>query len=164
VLDLNADWTSPLYLKDAVAVYRTDDGRLRVDESVQMTSSEGAAGGGLVGAMIGALLAAPFTAGASAAAAAGIAATGALTFGATGAVIGYEDAAEMKDKYGVSEDFVRQVGGMVQPGNSALFILGTSRTPEVVARNFQNYGGTILRTTIPPEKAANLQKIIGDRA
>ena len=34
------DWA--LELKDAVAAYRTDDGRLRVDQSVQPTTKEGA--------------------------------------------------------------------------------------------------------------------------
>ena len=33
---MNATWT--IDLKDAVAVYRTDDGRLRVDGSVQATT------------------------------------------------------------------------------------------------------------------------------
>jgi uncharacterized membrane protein len=161
LLDLNADWTIPLNLRDAVAVYRTKDGRLRVDESVQITSKEGAAGGGLVGAMIGGLLAAPFTGGASAAVAAAAIGTGALTLGATGAVIGYEDASEMKERYGISEDFVQRVGGMVQPGQSALFVMGDAGDPEQVAKKFQGYGGTILHTTLPPEKAARVQQTIG---
>ena len=59
-----------LELDDAVAAYRTDDGRLRIDQSVNPTTREGGALGGAIGAMLGALLAAPFTAGASAAVAA----------------------------------------------------------------------------------------------
>ena len=161
LLDLNASWTSDLYLRDAVAVYRTNDGRLRVDESVQVTSKEGAVSGGLIGAMIGGLLAAPFTAGASAAAAAAAVGTGALTFGAGGAVIGYEDAAEMKERYGISEDFVQRVSGMVQPGQSALFIQGNPRNAEEIAKQFRGYGGTILQTTLPPDKAVRVQQTIG---
>src|SRR4030095_4455666 len=64
VLDLNADWAVDLHLEDAVAVYRTRDGKLRVDESMQPTSKEGAAWGGAVGALIGSLIALPFTGGA----------------------------------------------------------------------------------------------------
>jgi uncharacterized membrane protein len=60
--------TSAIELKDAVAVYRTDDGRLRFDSSMQATTGEGAVGGALLGGMIGALLMAPFTGGVSAAA------------------------------------------------------------------------------------------------
>ncbi len=160
LLYLDASWTIDLNLRDAVAVYRSKDGQLRVDESVQVTSKEGAISGGLIGAMIGGLLAAPFTAGASTAAAAAAVGTGAVTFGATGAVIGHEDAAEMKERYGISEDFVNRVGGMVQPGQSALFILGDARNPEEVAKEFRGYGGTILQTTLAPEKAARVQQTI----
>ena len=161
LLDLNASWTIDLNLHDAVATYRSKDGRLRVDESIQATSTDGAVSGGLIGAMIGGLLAAPFTAGASAAVAAAAVGTGALTLGATGAVIGYEDAAEMKERYGISEDFVRQVSGMVQPGQCALFILGDARHPEEIAKQFRGYGGTILHTTLSPDKAVRVQQTIG---
>jgi hypothetical protein len=36
---LNDEWT--IALDDAVAVYRTDDGKLRVDQSVEPTGKEG---------------------------------------------------------------------------------------------------------------------------
>ena len=65
--DMNNNWVVDLH--DAVAVYRDYSGKLRVDQSYQMTTGEGAAWGGLFGGLIGALLAAPFTAGVSAAAA-----------------------------------------------------------------------------------------------
>ena len=41
-------------LNDAVAVYRDYEGKLRVDQSYQMTTGEGAAWGGLFGGLIGA--------------------------------------------------------------------------------------------------------------
>lgn len=161
VLDLNADWAIDLQLEDAVAVYRTQDGKLRVDGSMQPTSKDGRALGGVTGALIGSLIALPFTAGASVAAAAAAVGTSALTFGATGAVIGSSEALEDKERYGLSEDFVRQVGGMVQPGQSALLILGQSDRPVKVAENFKSYGGTILRTTLRPEQAKQVQQVIG---
>ena len=68
VKDLNKSWD--LDLRDAVAVYRDYDGKLRVEQSYQMTTGQGAAWGGLFGGLIGALLAAPLTAGASVAGAA----------------------------------------------------------------------------------------------
>ena len=64
---LNYDWVVDLH--DAVAVYRDYGGKLRVDQSYQMTTGEGAGWGALWGLMIGSILAIPFTAGASAAAA-----------------------------------------------------------------------------------------------
>jgi uncharacterized membrane protein len=65
---LEFDWV--IDLDDAVAVYRDFDGKLRVQQSYELTTGEGAAWGGLWGSLLGAVLAIPFTAGASAAAAA----------------------------------------------------------------------------------------------
>src|SRR5262244_924163 len=104
--DMNDSWTVDLH--DAVAVYRNYKGKLRVDQSYQMTTGQGAAWGGLFGGMIGALLAAPFTGGASAAGA--ILAAGSLSGVALGSVAGALDAESWKDDYGISEDFVDQVG------------------------------------------------------
>ena len=160
VVDLNADWAVDLHLEDAVAVYRTQDGKLRVDKSMQPTSKEGAAWGGAMGALIGSLIALPFTGGASAAVAAAAVGASAVTFGATGAMIGSDDASDDKATYGISESFVRQAGGMVQPGQSALFILGESDTPAKIAEHFRGYGGTILRTTLRPEQAKQVQQVI----
>jgi uncharacterized membrane protein len=153
---LDASWT--IDLKDGVAVYRTDDGRLRVDESIQPTTKEGAAWGGLVGGMIGALLLAPVTAGASAAVAASAIGAGAVTFGTAGAVIGADDADSWKRVYGISDEFVKQVSGMVQPGQSAVFVLARASDPAAVAEKFRGYGGKVLRTTVPPDAAAKFEK------
>jgi uncharacterized membrane protein len=161
LLDLNADWTVDLQLEDAVAVYRTRDGKLRVDESMQPTSRDGATWGGAVGVLIGSLIALPLTGGASAAVAAAAVGTGAVTLGATGAILVADDAERDKTTFGISEAFVRQVGGMVQPGQSAVFLLAESNRPLEIAEYFRGYGGTILRTTLRPEQVKQLQQVIG---
>jgi uncharacterized membrane protein len=149
-------------LADAVTVYRTEDGRLRVDRSLEPSSKDGAALGGLIGVMLGSVIAAPLTAGASVAAAAAAVGVGALSFGSAGAIVGATDAAEWKAKYGVPEEFVQQVGGMVQPGNSAFFAMVRSdEDPVAIARHFKGYGGTVLRTRLGSAKAARVQKTIG---
>ena len=155
VQSLDDRWT--LSVRDAVALYRTENGKLHLDQSVQPTSREGAAWGGLLGGMLGALLAAPFTAGASVAA--GVAAVGAgtLAFGVPGAAIGAEEAGTWKDVYGVPEDFVNQVGGMVQPGQSAVLLLADTTAPERISEQFRGYGGTVLRTSLSAEAAARIQ-------
>jgi len=151
-------------LADAVAVYRTEDGRLRVDRSVEVTRKEGAALGGLVGVMLGSVLAAPVAIGAGAAAAVAAFGAGMLGFGSVGAAAAGTDAAEWKAKYGVPEEFVQQVGGMVQPGNSAIFAMVRSdEDPVAVARHFRGYGGTVLRTTLVSAKAARVQSVIAAR-
>jgi len=155
---LTYDWS--LQLKDGVAAYRTDDGRLRIDQSVQPTTKEGAGYGVFIGSMIGALLAAPFTGGLSAAAAATALGAGAATAGSIGGAIGYEDADTFKREYGISDDFVKEVGGMIKPGDSAVFAVVRGGNPEQMAEKFRGYGGTILRTSLSPKVAQRVQETI----
>ena len=160
VQSLDDRWA--LTLRDGVVVYRTEKGKLHIDQSVQPTSKEGAAWGGLLGGLLGALIAAPLTAGVSVAAGAAAVGAGALAFGVPGAVIGADDAETWKDVYGISEDFVKQVGGMVQPGQSAIFVLAEAREPELGER-FRGYGGMVLQTTLSSDKAKKLQELLAAR-
>jgi uncharacterized membrane protein len=141
-------------LDDAVAVYRDYKGKLRVDQSYQLTTKQGAGWGALLGGLIGALLVAPFTAGASAAAAALVA--GSVSMGTVGATVGALQAESWKDDFGISEDFVDRVSTMVQPGDSAIFAMLRTLDPEAVAAQFNGYGGTILRTTLTSEQRAKV--------
>jgi uncharacterized membrane protein len=161
VQELNDRWA--IDLRDAVAVYRAENGKLHIDQSVQPTEREGAAWGGVLGGVLGALIAAPFTSGMSVAAAAAAAGAGSLALGIPGAVIGADDAATWKETYGIPEDFVRQVSGMLQPGQSAVFVLAQTGDPEEVAERFRGYGGTVLRTTLSPNKAEKLQELLAAR-
>ena len=156
--DLNSDWA--VDLKDAVAVYRDYNGKLRIDQSYEMTTGEGAAWGGLWGALIGAVLAIPFTGGASAAAAASAVAAGAFGGTALGAGLGAIDADSWKEDFGISDDFVRDVGLMVQPGDSAIFALLRTVNREAVANEFRGYGGTILSTTLSLEQQAKVERVL----
>jgi len=150
--DMNQSWV--VDLQDAVAVYRDYNGKLRVDQSYQMTSAEGAAWGGLFGGLLGALIAAPFTGGASVAAVVAAASVSGVALGATAGAI---DAGSWKEDYGISEDFVQRVGTMVQPGDSAIFALLRTLDPDLVAAQFKGYGGTILRTTLDPRQRAKVE-------
>jgi uncharacterized membrane protein len=158
LLNLNDDWVVDLH--DAVAVYRDYKGKLRVDQSYQMTTGEGAAWGGFWGLLIGATLAIPFTAGASAAAAAGAVAAGALGGTALGAGLGAVDASSWKDEFGIPDEFVQRVGAMIQPGDSAIYAILRVGDPDVVANKFRGYGGTILRTTLSKEQQAKVEQIL----
>jgi uncharacterized membrane protein len=151
-------------LHDAVAAYRDYDDKLRIDQSYQMTTGEGAGLGGLWGALIGLTLAAiPFTGGASAVAA-GTLAAGAATGAAVGAGAGAINASWWKDEFGIPDDFVKQVGTMVQPGDSAIYALLRTASPDVVADQFRGYGGTILSTTLNRDQQAKVEKVLHARA
>jgi len=151
--DMNSSWM--VDLDDAVAVYRDYDGRLRVDQSYQMTTGQGAGWGGLFGGVIGALLAAPFTGGATAAG--GVIAAGSLTGVALGGTLGAIDAQSWKDAYGISEDFVQRVSTMLQPHDSALFVLARTINADAVAEAFRGFGGTVIRTTLTSEQRAKVE-------
>ena len=155
---MNDDWVVDLH--DAVAVYRDYSGKLRVDQSYQMTTGQGAGWGALWGSLIGATLAIPFTAGASAAVVAGSLAAGALGGGALGAAGGAIDASWWKDEFGIPDDFVKSVGGMVQNGDSAIFALLRSADPAFVAEQFRGYGGTVLQTTLTKDQSSKVESVL----
>jgi len=86
--------------------------------------------------------------------------TGLFTGGVTGAALGGDDADTWKKTYGISDDFVKEVGGMVQPGQSAVFVLAGARNPVAIAERFRGYGGKVLRTTLSAESAAKFEKLM----
>jgi uncharacterized membrane protein len=159
--DMDDDWVVDLH--DAVAVYRDYNNKLRVDQSYQVTTGEGAGWGLLWGSLIGLTLAIPFTAGASIPAAAALA-TGAAAGGALGATTGAIDASWWKDEFGIPADFVKQVGALVQPGDSAIFALLRSAQPDIVAETFRGYGGTILTTTLNRAQQTKLENVLHGKA
>jgi uncharacterized membrane protein len=160
---LDFDWT--VDLRDAVAVYRDYSGKLRVDQSYQMTTGEGAAWGGLWGSLIGLTLAIPVAvvAGPAAPVAAGALAVGTLGGTAVGAASGAIDADWWKDSYGIPEDFVKEVGEMVQPGDSAIYALLHSVDPTYVAEQFRGYGGTVLWSTLTYEQDKKIEAVLDGR-
>jgi len=158
---MDDDWVVDLH--DAVAVYRDYNGKLRVDQSYQMTTGEGAGWGGLWGSLIGLTLAIPFTGGATAPAAGALAA-GAAAGAALGAGAGAIDAEWWKDEFGIPDDFVKQVGALIQPGDSAIYALLRTANPDIVADQFRGYGGTILRTTLSRDQQSKVENVLHNRA
>ena len=158
LLEMNDDWVVDLH--DAVAVYRDNKGKLRVDQSYRLTTGEGAALGGLWGLVIGATLAIPFTMGASGAVAASAMAAGALGGTGLGIGVGAINAESYKDRFGLPDNFVQRVGAMVQPGDSAIYAILRVGDPEVVAEKFRGYGGTILHTTLSRDQQAKVEKVL----
>ncbi len=164
LVELDYAWT--IELDDAVVAYRDYNGKLRIDASYQVTTGEGAALGGFLGSLVGLTLgaiAAPVTAGASTAFATGVVAAGALGGGALGAAGGALDAKWWKDDLGIPDDFIRDVGRLVQPGDSAVFALLRTADPTMVAAEFSAYGGVVLSITLSPEQAKKCKVILSGR-
>ena len=137
----NPEWVADL--RDAVAAYRDDNGRLLVDQNYRKTTGPGAAWGGLFGAVIGALLVAPFTGGAASAA---ILAAGSIGGGAAGATAGAKEAESLEGEFDIPRSFIRDVTGMIRAGDSAAVVLLREVDPDSLAEEFVRYGGTVLRT------------------
>ena len=145
-------------LQDAVAVYRSRHGRLRVDQSMYPTTKEETAWGGVLGAFVGALVALPVAALASVPAGAAAVGIGSAAIGATGGAIkAFADEVDWRDRFGITDEFVKEVGGMVQQGHSAVFALARAANPASVAERFRGYGGKVLQTTLPPDETRRLQ-------
>jgi len=113
--------------------------------------------------MIGALLAIPFTGGASGAALAGTLAAGAAGGGIIGATGLALDAHSWKDEFGIPEEFVNGMGGMVREGDSAVLAVLHSANPDYIAEKFRGYGGTVLQTTLTKAQSDKLQAILDGR-
>jgi len=119
-----------LTLHDAVFVTRTQDGGVKLDQSVNITAA-GALSGAFWGSLIGLIFLAPLL--------------GAAVGAAAGGVSGY-----LTD-YGVNDDFARQMGGKLEPGRVALFVLASNVTPERVAEALRPRGGELFYSSFAPE-------------
>ena len=155
---LDDEWV--INLDDGVAAFRRDNGKLRVEQSLNLTGKQGGTVGATLGLLVGGLLAAPFTGGASAGAAAAAVGSSAVAMGSIGAIAGSEDAIDWKERFGISDDFVKDVGGMIQPGDSAIFALLEPRERDVASRYFSRSGGKVLRTSLSPIDEAKLQETL----
>ena len=149
-----------LDLKDGVAVYRAHNGKLRIDRSVYLTTKDETAWGSVLGAAIGAVLALPVAAFASVPAAAALGLGGAAIGATGGAVMAFDDVVTWRENFGISDEFVKEVGGMVQPGQSAVFMLARASDPAAAAEKFRGFGGKVLRTTLSAEQTRRLEETL----
>ena len=134
-------------LNDAVVAVRTDDGKVRLKQSVG-TVGIGATSGGLSGlfwgTLVGLLFLNPL---------AGLALGGIIGAGA-GALAG-----ALTD-YGIDDNFIRSLTKTIPPGSSALFILIRKVQAEKVLEDLSKYHGRVLRTSLSPEQEERLRKAL----
>jgi uncharacterized membrane protein len=131
-------------LDDAVAVIKGNDGTVRIDQAVPLTSAGAASGaisGGLWGTLIGMLFFAPLLG---------------FAVGSIGGAIGGAVSGKMSD-YGIDDELMKQLGAQFQPGSSALFVLVRKATPDKVLDEIKQYGGKVLRTSLTRQQEEALQ-------
>jgi uncharacterized membrane protein len=70
------------------------------------------------------------------------------------------DATWWVDDICIARGFIRDASAMIQPGDSALFILLKTQNPYAALKKLRNYWGTLLRTSLNAEQDAILTEAL----
>ena len=132
-----------LLLDDIAVVVRHPDGSFTFDRA-RFPGAVNILGCTAAGFLAGLALAAPFTG------------------AAVGALLGGAGTAAMAAEAGISDDFVREVERLMQPGTSALFVLDDAGDMEVILHAIRGLGGTVLKTNVDPERAKLIQSTLAE--
>lgn len=73
------------------------------------------------------------------------------------------DAIWWKEDFEIPDVFVRDVGALIQPGDSAIYALLRTADPILVAAKFSDYGGVVQSTTLSPEQAKKMQDVLSGK-
>ena len=141
VFDLAGDLAKQelLQLQDAAYAYRDDKGKVRIHQAVSLTGA-GAASGALWGTLIGMLFLMPVAG---------------LAIGAgTGALTG-----KLAD-VGINDDTIKQIGGQLEQGKAAVFVLAKSATVDRVIDAIKPYNPTVIQTNLTKDREEELVKAL----
>lgn len=121
---------------DAVVATADADGKVRLDQMVNMWSV-GASGGGFWGLLMGLLFLHPLIG---------------VTVGAAAGALG----GALSD-YGINDRFMRDIASVLKPGQAALFVMARRATSDRVIERLGGGGGHILRTNLDTEHEAKVR-------
>ena len=85
-----------------------------------------------------------------------------LTGAAVGLMLDRVGAAAVE--VGISDDFVRQVEGLIKPGTSVLFVLDQEGDMDAILHAIRGLGGTVLKTNVDLERAKLIQSTLAASA
>jgi len=126
-------------VKDAAVVEHLPDGGVRIRQAFDLIGA-GALGGVVWGALIGLIFLSPWL--------------GMAVGGIAGAVAGkFTDI-------GINDNFIREVGQQVRPGDSALFLLIDNWEGSKALRLLADFDAEIIRTTMPAGEEARLRAFL----
>ena len=127
-------------LEDAAVVVRKQDGKVKVKQATNLVGA-GALGGAFWGMLIGIIFWMPWLG---------------LAVGTMSGALGghFTDI-------GVDDDFIKEVGNTIEPGNSALFLLVREATPDKMVDELKQFKGKILQTSLSSEDEAKLRAAFG---
>ena len=128
-----------LQLQDAAYAYRDDRGKVRIHQAISLTGA-GAASGALWGTLIGLLFLMPVAG---------------LAIGAgTGALAG-----KLAD-VGINDDTIKQIGGQLEQGRAAVFLLAKSATVDRVIDAIKPFNPTVIQTNLTKDREEELVKAL----
>ncbi|MEM6633413.1 MAG: DUF1269 domain-containing protein [Bacteroidota bacterium] len=128
-------------ISDAVVANVREDGKVKLNQSVDLVSRS-ALGGGFWGGLIGLILSGPL---------------GLLLIGGTSAALGAL-MGSLSD-YGIKDDFIKSLSSKLQPGTSALFLLIAEMTEDKVLEEMKTWGGEIIQTSLSKEAEEKLRNV-----
>lgn len=126
-------------LEDAVVVTKNDKGKVKLNQSVNLTAA-GAASGSFWGLLVGLLFLNPLL--------------GVVVGTASGGLSG-----ALQD-LGINDDFMRELGQTFEPGTSALFLLVRQVTTDKVLERLKPHlaDATILQTSMTKDDEASFRE------
>jgi uncharacterized membrane protein len=65
---------------------------------------------------------------------------------------------------GIDEEFIREVEGLMKPGNSALFVLDREGDMAAILEGIRGLGGTVLKTNVDLQRAKLIQSTLAAAA
>ena len=137
VMDLAGDLAKQhlLELEDCAYAYKDDNGKVRIHQAISLTGA-GAASGALWGTLIGMLFLMPIAG---------------LAIGAgTGALAG-----KLAD-VGINDDTIKQIGGQLEQGRAAVFLLARSATVDRVIDAIKPFNPTVIQTNLTKDREEEL--------
>ncbi|HRQ41319.1 MAG TPA: DUF1269 domain-containing protein [Chloroflexota bacterium] len=129
-----------LTLSDAAIVIRRRDGKVKVKQANNLVGA-GALGGAFWGLLIGLLFWTPWLG---------------LEAGATADAL----AGKVSD-CGITDDFIKEVGAIVEPGHSALFLIVAYMVEGKVLAALGQHQARLLRTNLSNEDEARMREAFG---
>jgi uncharacterized membrane protein len=127
-------------LSDAVVITKGADGKGRVQQTVEITPGRGALIGGWLGLFAGLFLGPLAIAGGAAA----------------GAVYG-----KLSDR-GIDDGWIKEMAEWLEPGGSALLLLGTINDQPVLLRELRRYEGHLVTTDLPAHVRSEVEDALRD--
>ena len=126
-------------MEDVVVVTKNDKGKVKLHQAMNLTAT-GAVSGSFWGMLIGMIFLNPLV--------------GAAVGAGAGALSGkFTDV-------GIDDKFIQELGEMLTPGTSALFVLVRKATPDKVLEGLKGFKGKVLKTSLTIDKEEELQKIL----